>query len=224
TLARLAGRATGAERDVPRRRVRTPLAGGRARPPAACLGPRPVAVLRPDIPRIGRVRLRGHRIDQRFTGWAVRNPRGDPQARGRRVPDRRARDVRERRHHYRALDRRGALARTGLHTANARALRCRRSAAAVAARRELHQQLADSGPPVVAGSPEVDAEVDGVAAGRHAVMGALRVRLLPLPAWTNGLGRVLRAPALVLVLWVCTLSIAIPPAIALNDAVAAHLG
>ena len=46
----------------------------------------------------------------------------------------------------------------------------------------------------------------------------------PLPAWTNGLGRVLRAPAVVLVLWICSLSITIPPAIALNAAIETHLG
>ena len=40
-----------------------------------------------------------------------------------------------------------------------------------AARRELHQQLADAGATVVAGRPEVDAQVDGVAAGRHAFVG-----------------------------------------------------
>ena len=55
-------------------------------------------------------------------------------------------------------------------------------------------------------------------------MGAFRVKGLPVPAWTNGLGRVRRAPALVLVLWICSLSITIPPAFALNAAIAAHLG
>jgi hypothetical protein len=50
------------------------------------------------------------------------------------------------------------------------------------------------------------------------------VNVRPLPAWTNGLGRVLRAPAVVLVLWICSLSITIPPAIALNAAIETHLG
>ena len=50
------------------------------------------------------------------------------------------------------------------------------------------------------------------------------MKVRPLPAWTNGLGRVLRAPALVLVLWICSLAITIPPAIALNDAIGRHLG
>jgi hypothetical protein len=50
------------------------------------------------------------------------------------------------------------------------------------------------------------------------------VNVRPIPAWTNGLGRVLRAPALVLVLWLCSLAITIPPAIALNDAIGRHLG
>jgi len=50
------------------------------------------------------------------------------------------------------------------------------------------------------------------------------VNAFPFTEWTNGIRRVLRAPALVLVLWICSLTITIPPAIALNAGVATHLG
>jgi len=43
-------------------------------------------------------------------------------------------------------------------------------------------------------------------------------------AWTSGLGRVGRAPFLVLALWLCTLAITVPPALALHGAIVSHLG
>lgn len=46
----------------------------------------------------------------------------------------------------------------------------------------------------------------------------------PLRAWYSGVGRVVRAPGLVLALWFVTLAITLPPALAVHDAVTTHLG
>ena len=45
-----------------------------------------------------------------------------------------------------------------------------------------------------------------------------------LGIWLAGLRRVLRAPSLVLLLWSLTLAITVPPALALHDSIASHLG
>lgn len=48
--------------------------------------------------------------------------------------------------------------------------------------------------------------------------------MTPLAAWRSGLRRAIRAPGLLLLLWCASAAIALPPALAVRDAVASHLG
>ena len=62
----------------------------------------------------------------------------------------------------------------------------------------------------------------GLAAGCAAHLGTLRVSALGV--WLQGIRRVRRAKSLVLLLWLATLAVTIPPAIELHNAVKTHLG
>ncbi len=67
-------------------------------------------------------------------------------------------------------------------------------------------------------------EVDGLAAGCPAFLRVLRMTTTPFAACRHGIGRVLRAPAILAGVWVLTLLVSLPLALGLRSMLEQHLG
>ena len=91
-----------------------------------------------------------------------------------------------------------------------------------AARHQLHEQPAVDRPERSTRPRQVVAEVDGVAAGPDAHMGFLCMSLTR--AWADGWRRTLRAPWIIVGLWLLTFLLALPLALTLRGMLADHLG
>src|SRR5688572_5833045 len=101
------------------------------------------------------------------------------------------------------------------------AVGARGSCAPPAPRRELHEQQRDARAARQRRQPEMEPQVDHVAPGPDA---HLRVLRMIRAAWLDGLDRVRRAPALVAGVFLLTVVTALPLAVAMRGAIAAHLG
>src|SRR5690349_2597347 len=86
------------------------------------------------------------------------------------------------------------------------------------ARRRLHEQLADARTEGRAGGHALVDALDGLAAGRAPDVGVLRM----IRAFADGIRRVLRAPAVLAGVWVLTLLVSLPLALALRGMIAGH--
>ena len=98
----------------------------------------------------------------------------------------------------------------------------RRSRPRAAARRELHEQLANPRTGRVAGCNEMGAEVDGLAGGPAFDVGVARMRWAG--ALRDGHGRVAGAPALVVGVWLLTVLASVPLTLAVRGSIESHLG
>src|SRR5436305_2402065 len=78
-----------------------------------------------------------------------------------------------------------------------------------AARRELHEQLEDAPAARVGGGDEMGVEMDGVGAGRAALVELLRVMHVFGPV-RDGIRRVNKAPAILVGVWLMTLAVSVP--------------
>src|SRR5207302_385683 len=135
---------------------------------------------------------------------------------------RRADDVQGRRKSEGALERTRSLEAVHLRSA-ATGRRCGcRSGPGPAPRRQPDKQLADPCGERQAGRDEVVAEMDGVAAGPAAVV--WNVRMTAMAALVEGIRRVNRAPAVLAGVWIVSMVMTLPMALALRAMIEQHLG